>query len=238
MFWLAQMSYGQTRSELENSLSELSEWKYTDETDIWNILVHTSELLTSCIESGVINGSDSLGNLEVTQSADGLLKVYTFAYHSGGTRGSVNNSVIQFIKSDGSYEIVGSGKEMSFYQIEKLPSSNDGLYLLLGVEKCSSRMYQSLAWVIDVSSDSINTNYNGFQGGFSSVSYYDDVYSGDHSCIACMDYDINRNELVFGEMGEDDFMEGYLTEKALLDKRSYKNLEFDAELKQFRIKHF
>jgi len=53
-----------------------------------------------------------------------------------------------------------------------------------------------------------------------------------------MDYDINRNELVFGEMGEDDFMEGYLTEKALLDKMSYKNLEFDAELKQFRIRYY
>lgn len=238
MFWLAQMSYGQTRSELENSLSDLSEWEYTDETDIWSIVVRTSELLTSCIESNVINGSDSLENLEVTQSADSLLKIYTFGYHSGGTRGIVNNSVIQFIKSDGSYDIIGSGKEMGFYQIEKLPPSNGKLYLLLGVEKCSSRMYQSLAWVIDVSNDSINANYSGFQGDFSSISYYDDVYSGDHSCIACLDYDIDRNEIIFGEMGEDDFMEGYLTEKALLDKMSYKNLEFDADLKQFRIKNY
>ncbi|MDW7691944.1 hypothetical protein R9C00_15625 [Flammeovirgaceae bacterium SG7u.111] len=213
---------------LLSSLEELAgwDWNLTPEIDPDSLVEVASEQLTKVLATKVYDENDSIENLKITISPDGLVRVFTFSYYSGGTRGEINNSVIQFQLSKGKYLVAPSGIEASFHQIHKLPSANKTLYLLIGEETGESRLLIGVAKTIEITPDNIHLEYPGFAGKYPTLMYFD-YLNPEADCFACIDYNPDSHQLELGVMDENDHLRGWVGRKLIEeDKIAFSHLVF------------
>ena len=200
-----QLLYGQDKLEnFVQTLNQLSEWTYENDTDIDSLINSTGSKLIEILKKQEIENPDNLG-IDCISSEDSIITIYTFSYNSGGTRGTINNPVIQWKKSDGSfgaYELF-RGVEVSISDIYKLPSDDKDLYLLIGSEKGSSIVYDAYAIVIQIKNDYLILDYPAFLNKSSGLNF-NDYLDENTSCIACIDFDEDRKELIIEGLGKKD----------------------------------
>ena len=132
--------------------------------------------------------------LEVKCSSDGKLCVYAFNYYSGGTRGDINNPIIQYKKEDGSYLVEslfesGNVKGKPLYmesltdRIYKLPSEDQDLYLIMGEETMDRNVYRYNALVVEITEDKIRIDYPAFMDSSSYVICNHEVPAGNTQMV-------------------------------------------------------
>ena len=78
------------------------------------------------------------------------LKVFSYTYSSGGTRGTITQSVLQWKNRAGQRFAYVAHEEGGFNSIYKLPSPGRTQYLLLGSEQGSSICVRGIAWLIEL----------------------------------------------------------------------------------------
>jgi len=179
-------------ADLNKSLQNLAVVHYENYTNCINMdsmTLATGQKLVTILKQQKITLSDSIPNLKILSSNDSAIIVYTFSYDSGGTRGYVDNPVIQWRKKDGSlgaYELFPAKKkeyfgiETLFYKIHKLPSKDKGLYLLIGNEKEDSHTIVGIAIVIQLKNDNLILDYPAFLNQASTLVYVEDLFAEDN----------------------------------------------------------
>jgi len=78
------------------------------------------------------------------------LKVFSYNYSSGGTRGTINKPVFQWKNQAGQLFAYAAHDEGGFGEIYKLPSPGRTQYLLLGNEQGSGICVRSFAWLVEL----------------------------------------------------------------------------------------
>lgn len=157
--------------------------------------------LLSYLRQELLHPEDSIQNLDIVTSADGQVRLYVFGFHSGGTRGTVHNAIIQWKKSDGNFSVYAMKHyEMSFYSIDRLPSEST-LYLLQGSETANSNLNIEMALVIQFKNDYLILDYPAFFNKSPDLLCIDNWSSGD---FADMNYDGGNQTLTFSDLDKND----------------------------------
>lgn len=148
-------------------------------------------------------------NLKQINSPDNKFSIYTFWFHSGGTAGEIQTSILQWKKSDGTYGVKDLGFPAYYNEIYALTETNSkNRYLLFGGYKGSGRMNVAIYQVFELSQDSMNVNYPAFYDRYSTLVYFDDIASPElpsPNCFGtCVTYSEETKELNFKDIGKDD----------------------------------
>ncbi len=198
---------GKSLAILDSQLSLLA--AYSEDTEIIDfdeLQLQAQDNLMTYLKQKRLYDKDSIQNLYIVASADSNVRLHTYAYQSGGTRGEVHNPVIQWKKSDGTFGVYALPYEMDFYSIDKLTSKSHNLYLLTGAEKGSSRLFVAMCLVIQIKNDYLILDYPAFFNGSSDLVYFDDLATGDGSCIACIDYEAKTQTIHIKDLGDEDII--------------------------------
>lgn len=192
---------------LQAKLSRLSTWSYHNEPE-FNIDSFNGVLIQEMVaylseKPYPIN--EHTVNLERIASADSLLMIYSYQYSSGGTAGALYTSIIQWKKPGGKFGAKILELPASFYESHILSRTKQHtLYLFLGNWKGSSRLEVAVAPVIELAGDSLNLAYPAFYHKYPYLKYYDDIYTPESYCIACIDYLPEQKKLVIENLGSED----------------------------------
>ena len=93
-------------------------------------------------------------NLGVGLSAESgdaaQLKVFTYSYSSGGTRGTVHRPVLQWRNAAGQHFAYALAEECEYTKVHRLASPGRALYLLLGQEQGNMNTTGSEALVVEL----------------------------------------------------------------------------------------
>lgn len=93
------------------------------------------------------------------------LKVFTFSYSSGGTRGTIHCPVLQWKNSAGQFFAYALDEECLFSEIHALHVPGRRHYLLLGTERGDSQCLVYHAVVIELKGDYLLLNNKAFSTG-------------------------------------------------------------------------
>jgi len=203
-------------TSLVDALKILEKWHYNDPIDIDSLAKEVGHSLVQKLEKGPMANLDSISNLSVVASLDSQVFIYTFAYESWGTRGTIHLPIVQWVKPDGSYgayELFPQAKKRGFTGIEthfqaihKLPAEDQTLYLLVGKEEVDREYYLGHAMVIQVKGPYLILDYPAFQERDPILAFDDYGFSGDGgSCgIACIEYQEGKSEIFIPGLGTRD----------------------------------
>ncbi len=146
---------GPTAAELKKSLARI-ERGIEGESDAFDqLLATTDKKLVAYLKTHdvSVSAAKSLG-LGYTASPDSArLKVFSYSYSSGGTRGVITQSVLQWRNRAGQRFAYVAHEEGGFGKIHKLPSPGRTQYLLLGNEQGSGICVRGLAWLVELKGD-------------------------------------------------------------------------------------
>jgi hypothetical protein len=92
------------------------------------------------------------------------LKVFTYSYSSGGTRGTVHRPVLQWRNAAGQRFAYAPFEECEFTEIRRLASPGYPQYLLLGEDRGSGQCYLSQAYVVGLKGNYLLINKAAFAG--------------------------------------------------------------------------
>jgi len=122
-------------------------------------------------------------NLDLSAEAkdEAHLKVFTYYYDSGGTRGTVHRPVLQWQNAAGQRFAYAAHEECEFTSIYKLVSPGRTQYLLLGQDKGSSNCIISVAYVIELKGNYLLVN----SAAFDKNARLDAAITGSDSLILC-----------------------------------------------------
>ncbi|UOG77407.1 hypothetical protein MTX78_23985 (plasmid) [Hymenobacter tibetensis] len=142
-----------TASELQKNLAIIAASTEGESEEIDRLLETTTRQLVTYL--GTYDVTDAaakdLGlDLTVGPNEDARLKVYTFSYSSGGTRGTIHRPVLQWKNAASKVFAYALHEECFFNEIHKLAMPGRSLYLLLGGEKGDSQCFASQALVVEV----------------------------------------------------------------------------------------
>lgn len=144
-------------------------------------------------------------NLGKIVTADSLLAIYSYQHSSGGTAGALNTSIVQWKKSNGKFGVKILELPAYFNESHILAQTKEHiLYLFIGYYRGSSRLEVAVAPVIELAGDSLNLNYPAFYHQYPWLLYYDDKYTPENYCIACIDYLPERKQIVIENLGSED----------------------------------
>jgi hypothetical protein len=90
------------------------------------------------------------------------LKVFTYYYDSGGTRGTIHRPVLQWQNAAGQRFAYAAPEECEFTEIYKLASPGRTQYLLLGHDRGSGSCNLSAAYVIELKGNYLLVNSAAF----------------------------------------------------------------------------
>jgi hypothetical protein len=154
-----------TIAELAKNMETISEG---DETTIDDLADRTARQLVTYLKAHALSDADqaTLG-LDATDGPSDAahLRVYTFGYSSGGTRGTVHVPVLQWQNAAGKRFAYKLGEECAFSEIHRLTSPGRMLYLLLGQETANSYTELSVAYVLELKGDYLLVNNVAFGQG-------------------------------------------------------------------------
>ena len=117
------------------------------------LVAKTAKQLVAYLKSHELSAAEAqkLGlDMSVDSKDAAHLRVYTFGYHSGGTRGTVNIPIMQWKNQAGKLFAYAPDIECAVNEIHKLTSPGRTLYLLLGNEQGSSICVQGMAYVLEL----------------------------------------------------------------------------------------
>jgi hypothetical protein len=141
---------GPTAAELKKSLARIE--RGTEGVALDRLIAATNKKLVAYLKAHDVSAAvaKSLG-LDYAASPDSArLKVFSYSYSSGGTRGTVTQPVLQWRNRAGQRFAYVAHDEGSFEEIHRLPSPGRTQYLLLGSEPGSSICVRGLAWLIEL----------------------------------------------------------------------------------------
>lgn len=192
---------------LQAKLARLSAWSYREEPEfnIDSLGEELSHEMAAYLSEKPFPMDENTVNLERIASADSLLTIYSYQYSSGGTAGAINTSIIQWKKPGGKFGAKILELPAHFYESHILSQTKQHtLYLFLGGWKGSSRLEVVVAPVIELSGDSLSLAYPAFYRKYPYLKYYDDIYTPENYCIACIDYLPEQKRLVIENLGSED----------------------------------
>lgn len=197
-------------SKIKTNLKRLSNWNYFEDQefniDSFNLTI-ANELIEYLSEKLFPVDSNTINLTRIT-SPDKHVNIYNYSYVSGGTAGDIPTAIIQWKKSNGKFGAKILNLSSFFYQSFKVSEIKDHtLYLFIGGWKGSSRLECACAQVIELIGDSLNLEYPAFYNQYSTLLYFDDLYSPDNSdnyCMACIDYSTKTKEISITDLGSDD----------------------------------
>ncbi|GEM_PF-3285495 len=192
---------------LQAKLQRLSTWSYREapEYNIDSLAEVLSHEMAAYLSEKSFPMDEHTVNLERIASADSLLMIYSYQYSSGGTAGALSTSIIQWKKSNGKFGTKILALPARFYESHILSQTKQHtLYLFLGGWKGSSRLEVSVAPVIELAGDRLNLAYPAFYHKYPYLKYYDDIYTPESYCIACIDYLPEQKKLVIENLGSED----------------------------------
>ena len=139
-----------------------------DETSLGDLPDKTARQLVTYLKAHELPDAEAteldLAQLESSPDA-ARLRVYTFGYSSGGTRGTVHVPIVQWQNAAGKRFAYKLGEECAFSEIHKLASPGRTLYLLLGQETANSYTEVSEAYVVELKGDYLLLNNGAFGQG-------------------------------------------------------------------------
>ncbi|MGI4867875.1 MAG: hypothetical protein ACRYFZ_28420 [Janthinobacterium lividum] len=125
----------------------------SDATD--NLISKTAHQLLTYLKTHEVTATAAknmgLGYLDSKDAAH--LKVFSYTYSSGGTRGDITNNVFQWKNPAGQLFVYAAHEEGGLNEIYKLASPGRTQYLLLGTEQGSSICMRGLAWLVELKGD-------------------------------------------------------------------------------------
>lgn len=193
---------------IREQLAELAAWQYSPSSDAPadNVTGSVKKDLLTYLATQPFPVDSHTVNLQVTSSPDGKIRLYQYAWSwEGSPLSTVHTVLVQWQKSDGSYEAREFDDQVPFDDIYMLPGTgNNHLYLCMGTWRCDVRAECAIACVTELAGDSLNTRYPAFYGKSPSIVFFDDLFSESQHCIACMEYDAGQKEIRIEEMGEKD----------------------------------
>lgn len=199
-------------NETLDQLARLNDWEAlrNEPDELMELTSVVGDELTEQMQNGLLTINDSHQNLNFTASLDGRLNIVTYTFPSGGTAGTIHYPILQWEKSDGTYgtktlyfqeyESEYYGWAVDFYDINKLPSYEKDIYLLIGSLKGSSSQYSAYAMVVELKDDELILDYPAFMHSSAILAFHDDLNDADEYCIACMDYDPKNYTITIEEV--------------------------------------
>lgn len=141
-----------TAAELKRNLAAVAASVEGESDAQGELMDKTARQLLAYLKTHEVSaaGAKSLG-LGYGESPDAArLKVFSYTYSSGGTRGEITQSVFQWKNQAGQLFAYAAHDEGGFGEIYKLASPGRTQYLLLGNEQGSSICVRGIAWLIEL----------------------------------------------------------------------------------------
>jgi len=144
-----------TAAALKKDIARLYNGTEGESEDLDNLIATTPRRLVAYLKTHELTaaGATALGLAYTEAKGADHLKVFTYSYASGGTRGTVDQPVLQWQNAAGQRFAYACHEECDFGNIYKLASPGRTLYLLLGQEKGDTRCMTSQAYVVELKGD-------------------------------------------------------------------------------------
>ena len=141
-----------TAAELKRDFAIIAAGTEGESDDFDKLTAATARRLVTYLKAHEVSAvaARSLGLDYLESKGADHLKVFTYAYSSGGTRGTIDKPVLQWQNAAGQLFAYAVGEECGFYEIHRLASPGRTLYLLLGNEKGDGRCDISQAYVVEL----------------------------------------------------------------------------------------
>lgn len=142
-------------SKLKHDIQALADYDNgnTPELDIDSVAAETAYQATAYLKVHELPAAqaETFGmELSVDSEDASHLRIYTFGYTSGGTRGSVSVSVLQWRNQAGQLAAYPLPVACTFNAIYKLASPGRTMYLLLGYERLNAPSMLNQALVVEL----------------------------------------------------------------------------------------
>ena len=146
---------GPTAAELKKNLSRIGRGTVGESVAFDQLVAATDKKLVAYLKAHDVSAAaaKSLGLGYEASPDSARLKVFSYTCSSGGTRGTVTQSVLQWRNRAGQRFAYVAHEEGGFNEVHKLPSPGRTQYLLLGSEQGSSICVRGLAWLIELKGD-------------------------------------------------------------------------------------
>jgi len=142
-----------TAAELTKNIAAAAASTEGQSTD--KLLVKLDRQLVAYLKTHEVSAAAAkklgLGYAESPDAA--RLKVFSYSYSSGGTRGEVTQPIVQWKNQAGQLFAYAAHDEGGFEKIYKLASPGRTQYLLLGNEQGSSICMRGIAWLLELKGD-------------------------------------------------------------------------------------
>lgn len=201
----------ETETRILNYLSQLDNYGYVDtfnfNIDSLNQIV--TDELAEYLRHKPFPINAETENLKQENSPDNKFSIFTFWYYSGGAEEYIHTSILQWKKADGTYGVKVLGFPANYYQIHVLTKTNSkNLYLLFGDYKKNRQLNVAIHQVFELSQDNMNVNYPAFYNQYSTLAYFDDIYSPElplpNFFGTCVVYSAETKEIIFKYLGSED----------------------------------
>lgn len=150
-----------------------------------DLAINLSDRIVSDINNGRQYNVDSILTVDAYHT---YLKAYSVKHDSGGTRGQVRYPILVWHNEGKQYAYNLS--RIRNFKIAEIHKLRKNLFLLIGYEKAYSNMINSIAYVVEIKGQRINTKYKAFVNR-----PYLDLYN--------LDYSFNqRDNILTGEITE------------------------------------
>jgi hypothetical protein len=141
-----------TAAELKKSLTRIERGTEGESVAFDRLVAATDKKLVAYLKAHEVSAAaaKSLGLGYIASPDSAHLKVFSYSYSSGGTRGTITQSVLQWHNRAGQRFAYVAHDEGGFSDIYRLPGPGRTQYLLLGSEPGSSICVRGLAWLIEL----------------------------------------------------------------------------------------
>lgn len=143
---------GPTAAELKKNLARIERGTEGESVAFDRLVAATDKQLVAYLKAHEVTAAaaKNLGLGYVASPDSARLKVFSYTYSSGGTRGTITQPVLQWRNRAGQRFAYVAHDEGNFEEIHRLPSPGRMQYLLLGSEPGSSVCVRGLAWLIEL----------------------------------------------------------------------------------------
>ena len=149
-----------TAAELKKNFAIIEAGTEGESDDFDKLTATTARRLVTYLKAHEVMAAEAKGlGLDYLDSKDaGHLKVFTYSYASGGTRGTIDRPVFQWRNAAGQLFAYALNEECGFYEIHRLASPGRTLYLLLGGQKGDSNCLVGQAYVVELKGNYLLTD--------------------------------------------------------------------------------
>jgi hypothetical protein len=154
-----------TAAELRKNFTRLAQGT-EDESEAFTRLMNTTpRRLVTYLKTHELSAAEAKKlnlDLSAEYKDEAHLKVFTYYYDSGGTRGTIHRPVLQWQNAAGQRFAYAAPEECEFTKIYKLASPGRTQYLLLGQDRGSGSCIISAAYVIELKGNYLLVNKAAF----------------------------------------------------------------------------